>query len=223
MSSSSAAATRGPRSPPSCPERIGACWRARRSTRSRCDTAPCRLASAFASSGSSGIASRVDTRLGRKLGRSCRQGPLIRTRAKDLEAAGVERAQSRACGTAFCWRTIASSMCERRLVHRSDGFPRIDLPGVRRRRGAAALPRSRIGARAGFLGLIFQCSFSSDVLRSRGHAETSRNTSRRADQDSSQRSLRRPKRRRIRPPLRVAPTGDVAVTLFGTSGFRRPR
>ena len=92
---------------------------------------------------------RVDTWIGRKLGPKLLASgdPLIRTKLKDLLAAGVERVP-RVVGMRDGVPVLEDDRVarggERRLVHGLPHGLRLDRsPGVRRRRAAEALPRSR--------------------------------------------------------------------------------
>jgi putative flavoprotein involved in K+ transport len=118
---------------------------------------------------------RVDTRLGRKLGSKlvARGDPLIRTRLRDLAAAGVEH-MPRVVGV----RGGLPELEDGRAVHvtnvvwctgfRTD-FDWIDLP-VFDGEGQPLHYRGVVESEPGlsFLGLVFQYSLSSDVLPNRG-------------------------------------------------------
>jgi putative flavoprotein involved in K+ transport len=118
---------------------------------------------------------RVDTRLGRKLGPklTSRGDPLIRTRLRDLAAAGVEHTP-RVVGV----RAGLPELEDGRVLHvanvvwctgfRTD-FGWIDLPvfdGDGQPRHYRGVAESDPGL--SFLGLVFQYSLSSDVLPNRG-------------------------------------------------------
>jgi putative flavoprotein involved in K+ transport len=118
---------------------------------------------------------RVDTRLGRKLGPklTSKGAPLIRTRLKDLAAAGVEHVP-RVVGV----RDGLPELEDGRVLDvanvvwctgfRTD-FGWIDLPvfdGDGRPRHYRGVVESEPGL--SFLGLVFQYSLSSDVLPNRG-------------------------------------------------------
>ena len=118
---------------------------------------------------------RVDTRLGRKLGPKllAKGDPLIRTRAKDLEAAGVERVP-RVVGVRDGLPVLEDDrVLEVANVVWCTGFQTdfrwIDLP-VFGDDGEPLHYRGVVESEPGlyFLGLIFQYSFSSDVLPGRG-------------------------------------------------------
>jgi putative flavoprotein involved in K+ transport len=118
---------------------------------------------------------RTDTRIGRKLGPKLltKADPLIRTRMKDLAAAGVERLP-RVVGV----RDGLPVLEDDRVLDVANvvwctgfktEFPWIDLPVF----GDDAQPlheRGVVESEPGlyFLGLVFQYSFSSDVLPGRG-------------------------------------------------------
>src|SRR5215211_1260253 len=118
---------------------------------------------------------RVDTRIGRKLGAklTSRGDPLIRTRLRDLAAAGVEHVP-RVVGV----RDGLPELEDGRVLNvanvvwctgfRTD-FGWIDLPvfdGDGRPRHYRGVVESEPGL--SFLGLVFQYSLSSDVLPNRG-------------------------------------------------------
>jgi putative flavoprotein involved in K+ transport len=118
---------------------------------------------------------RVDTRIGRKLGPKllAKGDPLIRTRLRDLAAAGVERVP-RVVGV----RDGLPELEDGRILDvanviwctgfRTD-FGWIDLPvfdGDGQPRHYRGVVESEPGL--SFLGLVFQYSFSSDVLPNRG-------------------------------------------------------
>ncbi|MGH2932862.1 MAG: flavin-containing monooxygenase [Gaiellaceae bacterium] len=118
---------------------------------------------------------RVDTRLGRKLGPKllAKGDPLIRTRAKDLEASGVERVP-RVVGVRDGLPVLEDDrVLEVANVIWCTGFQTdfrwIDLP-VFGDDGEPLHYRGVVESEPGlyFLGLIFQYSFSSDVLPGRG-------------------------------------------------------
>jgi putative flavoprotein involved in K+ transport len=118
---------------------------------------------------------RVDTRVGRKLGPKliAKGDPLIRTRAKDLEAAGVERVPR-----VVAVRDGLPVLEDGRVLEvanviwctgfRTD-FRWIDLP-VFDEDGTPLHYRGVVESEPGlyFLGLVFLYSFSSDVLPGRG-------------------------------------------------------
>ena len=118
---------------------------------------------------------RVDTRVGRKLGPKllAKGDPLIRTRAKDLEAAGVERVP-RVVGVRDGLPVLEDDrVLEVANVIWCTGFRTdfrwIDLP-VFGDDGEPLHYRGVVESEPGlyFLGLVFQYSFSSDVLPGRG-------------------------------------------------------
>jgi putative flavoprotein involved in K+ transport len=118
---------------------------------------------------------RADTRLGRKLGPKlvAKGAPLIRTRSKDLLAAGVERVP-RVVGV----RAGLPLLADGRVVDAANvvwctgfrtDFGWIDLP-VLDEDAQPLHSRGVVGAEPGlyFLGLVFLYSFTSDVLPNRG-------------------------------------------------------
>jgi putative flavoprotein involved in K+ transport len=118
---------------------------------------------------------RVDTRIGRKLGPKllAKGDPLIRTRAKDLEAAGVERVP-RVVGVRDGLPVLEDDrVLEVANVIWCTGFRTdfrwIDLP-VFDDDGTPLHYRGVVESEPGlyFLGLAFLYSFSSDVLPGRG-------------------------------------------------------
>jgi putative flavoprotein involved in K+ transport len=118
---------------------------------------------------------RVDTRIGRKVGPKLSSGgtPLIRTRLKDLAAAGVEHVP-RVVGVRDGLPELEDGrIAEVRNVVWCTGFRTdfgwIDLPvfdGDGRPRHYRGVVESEPGL--SFLGLVFQYSLSSDVLPNRG-------------------------------------------------------
>ena len=119
---------------------------------------------------------RVDTRLGRKIGPKliAKGDPLIRTKSKDLAAAGVERVLARVAGS----RDGLPVLDDDRALDvanvvwctgfRTD-FRWIDLPAFDER-GEPLHYRGVVESAPGlyFVGLVFLYSISSDVLPNRG-------------------------------------------------------
>ena len=153
---------------------------------------------------------RVDTRVGRKLGPKllAKGDPLIRRREQDLVAAGVERLP-RVTGVEGGRPVLADG----RVIDvpnvvwctgfRSD-FGLVDLP-VFDDGGAPRHYRGVVEEQPGlyFVGLVFQYSFSSDVLPGRGRdaAYVAKHIASRAKAEA---------RAGVRPPTRALSAGQVS-------------